>query len=292
MKGKRVLWTLLGCLLVIACLKQKTEKNDSSAEAILPTISDAQTDSLLSEADTLLLDEEMADEPLPTTADENFDDFLFLFDNSNRFQRHRVCFPLPVTDADGYHHEISQRDWTHHSMTLGQDFCTVLWNYRRQMEMAEETTLEYARVEHIYLHSRLIEFFDFERDSLTGQWMLTEQRSEPFETYELNSFLDFYRDFATDSAYQRRHVQKTLRFTMTSEDAEDSAIEGTIDVDQWFEFAPEMPKAVLVNIYYGQHFSNPNRVVMQMRGFSDSMQNLFIFQRDPLGRWRLTEFEN
>ena len=79
---------------------------------------------------------------------------------------------------------------------------------------------------------------------------------------------------------------------MAAEDSEEEPIEGTIDVDQWFEFAPELPKAVLVNIQYGQQFSNPNRMVMQMRGFSDSMQNIFVFQRNANGRWRLTEFEN
>ena len=242
-------------------------------------------------ADTLLLDEELADEPLPTTADEVFDDFLFLFDHSNRFQRHRVRFPLPVTEADGDSHEISRRDWQHHSMTLGQDFCTVLWNGRRQMEMSNEMLNE-ARVEHIYLHSRIVEAFDFERDSLSGQWMLTAQRSIPLDRYELTSFIDFYSEFATDSVFQRRHVHDPLRFTMASEDSEEDIVQGTIDVDQWFEFAPEMPQAVLVNINYGQHYRNPNRVVMQMRGFSDSMQNLFVFHRDGGGRWRLTEFEN
>ena len=290
MNRKWVFWTLFGCLLVAACIKQKQEQQAHHPD--VPTaISDAQVDSMLAEADTLLMDEELADEPFPTTVDEEFDDFLFLFDNSNRFQRHRVHFPLSVTDANGDRHEVNRRDWTHHSMTLGQDFCTVLWNSHGQMEMQDQIQNE-ARVEHIYLHSRLVEIFDFERDSLTGQWMLEAQRAIPFEDYELASFLDFYRDFATDSIYQRRHVQNPLRFSMASEDSEEEIVRGTIDVDQWFEFAPEMPQAVLVNINYGQHYANHNRVVMQMRGFSDSMQNLFVYQRDGNGRWKLTEFEN
>ena len=238
-----------------------------------------------------MLDEELADEPLPTSADELFDDFLFLFDHSNRFQRHRVRFPLPVTEANGDRHEIERRQWQHHSMSLGQDFCTVLWNGHRQMEMSNEMQNE-ARVEHIYLHSRLVEVFYFERDSLNGQWMLTAQRSVPLDDYELTNFIDFYREFATDSVFQRRHVHDPLRFSMASEDTEEGMVQGTIDVDQWFEFAPEMPQAVLVNINYGQQYHNPNRMVMQMRGFSDSMQNLFVFRRDGGGRWRLTEFEN
>lgn len=290
MKQKWVLWALFGSLFVAACIKQKQEQ-EALAPEVPPALTDEQEDSLLAEADTLLLDEELADEPLPTSADELFDDFLFLFDHSNRFQRHRVRFPLPVTEANGDRHEIERRQWQHHSMSLGQDFCTVLWNGHRQMEMSNEMQNE-ARVEHIYLHSRLVEVFNFERDSLNGQWMLTAQRSVPLDDYELTNFIDFYREFATDSVFQRRHVHDPLRFSMASEDTEEDMVQGTIDVDQWFEFAPEMPQAVLVNINYGQQYHNPNRVVMQMRGFSDSMQNLFVFHRDGGGRWRLTEFEN
>ena len=290
MKQKWVLWTLVGSLVVTACLKQKTGPQIPSSEALI-AITDEQEDSLFSEADTLLLDDELTEAPLPATVDEAFDDFLFLFDNSNRFQRQRVCYPLAVTDVSGEHHVIERHEWTYHSMTLGQDFCTVLWNNHKQIDLSNEM-LQEARVEHIYLHSRIVEVFDFKRDSLSGQWMLTSQRSIPFDRYELANFMDFYSEFATDSIFQRHHVQAPLRFTMTSEDSEEDIVEGTIDVDQWFEFAPEIPKAVLVNINYGQQYPNPNRIIMQMRGFNDSMQNLLVYQKDYNGKWRLTEFEN
>lgn len=291
MKGKWVFGTLTVCLLAVACIEQ--QKRVIQSVSISSSSSDnALEDSLATDADTLLLDEEFSDEPLPSNVDEVFDDFLFLFEHSNRFQHHRVRFPLPITDAEGNRQELNRNQWTHHSMSLGQEFCTVLWNYRRQIDLSMDENQQQARVEHIYLHSRIVESFGFERDSLSGEWNLISQSSIPFDDYPQSDFLDFYRDFATDSAFQRRHVHDPLRFTMAAEDSEEEPIEGTIDVDQWFEFAPELPKAVLINIQYGQQFSNPNRMVMQMRGFSDSMQNIFVFQRNANGRWRLTEFEN
>ena len=291
MKGKWVFATLTACLLAIACMEQQRREVRSS---IAPSSSSVEQheEPLEAEEDTMLLDEEFSDEPLSSNAGEVFDDFLFLFDHSNRFQRHHVRFPLPVTDAEGNSQEIASDQWTHHSMSLGQEFCTVLWNYRRQIELSEDENQSQARVEHIYLHSRLVESFEFERDSLSGEWMLIGKTTIPFDNYPQSPFLDFYRDFATDSAYQRHHVHEPLRFTIAAEDSEEEPIEGTIDVDQWFEFAPELPQAVLVNIQYGQQFSNPNRIVMQMRGFSDSMENIFVFQKNANGRWRLTEFEN
>jgi len=291
MKGKRVFWTLIGCLLIVACLHHNHDSKESSDEQQADPDEEL-TDSILSEADTLLLDEAFKDELLPDSVDQVFDDFLFLFDNSNRIQRRRIHFPLPVDELNGNHYEIQQSEWSHRSMTLGQDFCTVLWNSRPQMSLANDTALLKARVEHIYLHSRIVETFEFERDSVAAPWMLAAKRAVSFDDYPLHEFLDFYRTFATDSTCQRRHVQNPLLFSISSEDSEEDIVKGTIDVDQWFEFAPEIPQAVLVNINYGQLYTNPNRVVLQMRGFSDSMQNLFVFQRDALGRWRLTEFEN
>lgn len=290
MKQKRVLWALFTGLLAAACLQQK-EKVTSLAHEVLADSTDVGDDGLLEEADTLAFDEAMDEEPLPTNVDETFDEFLFLFDHSNRFQRMRVRFPITMMDAQGTPHELTKRQWEHHSMSLGQDFCTVLWNSQQQMDLSNEV-LERASVEHIYLHSRLVETFDFERDNLSGQWMLAGSRNISFEDYVLAGFLDFYREFSSDSIYQRRHVRDPLNFSMASEDSEDGIIRGTIDVDQWFEFAPEIPSAVLVNINYGQRFENPQRIVMQMRGFSDSMQNLFTFQKDLNGRWKLTAFEN
>lgn len=290
MKQKRVLWALFTGLLAAACLQQK-EKVTSLAHEVLADSTDVGDDGLLEEADTLAFDEAMDEEPLPTNVDETFDEFLFLFNHSNRFQRMRVRFPITMMDAQGTPHELTKRQWEHHSMSLGQDFCTVLWNSQQQMDLSNEV-LERASVEHIYLHSRLVETFDFERDNLSGQWMLAGSRNISFEDYVLAGFLDFYREFSSDSIYQRRHVRDPLNFSMASEDSEDGIIRGTIDVDQWFEFAPEIPSAVLVNINYGQRFENPQRIVMQMRGFSDSMQNLFTFQKDLNGRWKLTAFEN
>lgn len=291
MKGKRVFWTLMGCLLIVACLHHNHDSKESFAVQQADP-DEEQADSFLYEADTLLLDEAYKDAPLPDSVNQVFDDFLFLFDNSNRVQRRRIQFPLPVEELNGKHYEIQQSEWSYRSMTLGQDFCTVLWNSRPQMALANDTALLKARVEHIYLHSRIVEAFEFKRDSKTSPWMLAAKRAVSFDDYPLHEFLDFYRTFATDSTCQRRHVQNPLLFTISSEDSEEDVVRGTIDVDQWFEFAPEIPQAVLVNINYGQLYTNPNRVVLQMRGFRDSMQNLFVFQRDALGRWRLTEFDN
>jgi len=273
--------------LLMACSGNKSghfiDFGDSEADTLL-------SDTLEESADTLLLDLETIDRPLPETVDELFNDFLFSFDQSNRLQRSRIQFPLRVIDADGTVRHLDKKDWQHHFLLLHQDFCTVLWNSRRQMELAQDSSVCEARVDQIYLHSRQIESFIFQRDSTNGLWMLTEQCSVPFDHTDLAPFLDFYREFATDSLFQRRHVADPLSY-ITNDNDEFDRIKGNINRDQWFEFQPDLPEDVLVSIAYGQTYNNRQRMLLQLRGISDGLQSVLVFQRDG-NSWRLTELEN
>ena len=289
MKGKQaaILLCFVCTAIIIACVSR--QKN-SSSEQDTNVLDSLAADSIAAEADTLLLDIETMDEPLPEAVDELFDDFIFSFEQSNRLQRNRIHFPLPVIDGNGETHYIQRQDWQHHYLFLHQDFCTVLWNSRRQMELAQDSTVRNARVDQIYLHSRQITSYVFHRDSTSGQWMLTEECIVPFEHTDMAPFLDFYSKFVTDSTFQRHHVADPLRFTTSDED-DFTTVQGTINTDQWFEFQPEMPQDVLVHIAYGQTFTNTHRMLLQFRGISNGLQSLFVFHRDG-ERWRLTEFEN
>lgn len=255
-------------------------------------VDSARLDSLIQLEDTFALDLVPVEEPSAVAENELFNDFIFKFDQSARLQRGRVRFPLPVLEVSGDETTIEQPAWRHHSMFLGQDFCTVLWNSRSQMSLAQDTNVVAARVEQIYLHSRTISAYSFERDSMNGQWMLTEMYDLPFSHTDLEGFFDFYTQFATDSVYQRQHVRSPLRYATVDEDSEYERIEGTIDADQWFEFAPEIPQDVITNINFGQTYPNPNRMVVQMRGLANGLQSIMVFHRDISGRWQLTDYEN
>ncbi len=222
--------------------------------------------------------------------DELFDDFAFAFDASERLQRCRVVFPITVT-TDTSVVTYDSRQWHHPTLFLGLDYCTVLWNTEAEMQSYDDVNSRYAAIEHISLLRRTITAYAFERDSITDRWMLTAQTETGFDHSELASFLDFYRRWAADSVYQCRHLAHTLRYTMADENTEEGSIEGFIAAEQWPEFAPEVPADMLVNVRYGQTYHDPAQIVMQVRGLSNSMQNLLTFRRDGL-TWRLTAFSN
>lgn len=291
MKRTRFMPLLMGLLLAAGC-KNGVSKFTKPFEVVTVSLSDSLDDDWESQEDSLFIEESMDEAPLPATVDELFDDFLFAFDHNIHLQQQRIRFPLSVIEADGETHLLQQADWTHHTLIQDHDFCTVLWNNRSQMALMQDSSVCRASVEQIYLHSRQIEAYLFERDSTSGQWMLTEQRHQPFEHSALQEFLNFYREWSTDSIYQRRHVQDPLQMVLTDENEENGTIEGTIDVDQWFEFAPDLPSDVISNIDYGQTFHNPHRIILQVRGFSNSLQILLTFHRDAAGNWRLIKYEN
>lgn len=291
MKGTWLFPLLVTLLLTTGC-SHNSSKVKMPFEVVTVTKPNPLDDEWEEREDSLPIEDEVAEEPLPATVDELFDDFLFAFDQNNQVQRQRIRFPLPVVEASGEAHQIRQSEWTHRSLFPDQDCCTVLWNNRPQMALVQDSSVCQATVEQIYLHSRQIEAYLFERDSTNGQWMLEEQLQQPFEHSQLQDFLDFYREWATDSIYQRQHVQNPLNMVLTDENEENGTIEGTIDVDQWFEFAPDLPGDVITNIDYGQTYHNPNRMILQVRGFSNSLQILLTFHRDAAGNWRLMKYEN
>ena len=285
--------TLVVCTCVTAMLLGCDSRSSSRTKGRAQEIVDSVVlDSLLEAEDTLTLDEMTEEAPLPVSVDELFDDFIFSFDQSNRLQRARIDFPLTVVDADGSIRSIERRDWHHRYLFLQQDFCTAFWGSVSQMDaLPRDTSIVHARLEHIFLHSRQVDAYLFNRDTLSGEWYLSEEQISSFEHSPLASFLDFYQRFATDSIYQRQHLSHTLRFRTMDEESDYEVIEGTIDADQWTEFAPELPQDVLVCVNYGQEYANLNRIVMQLRGISNGLQNVLRFQCDD-GKWRLTEFEN
>lgn len=282
-----ILLTLLLCSGVLSCGRKQSSTEVAEWDAEEESV----PDSVLAMGDTLLLDEEEETTAMPVAVDELFDDFVFAFDQSNRMQRRRVHFPFVVTAPDGDTLSVThRRDWHHHYLFFQKDFCTALYNYAGQTKLSESTQGQWAVVEQIYLHQRQISQFHFDRDSL-GQWLLTSGQSLSFEQSELGSFLDFYREFSTDSIFQRQHISNTLHYVTFDEDMEYEPLEGTISADQWPQFAPELPRDVITNIRYGQTYDNPNRMVLEMRGIASGLQVLLYFQQQA-GEWRLTGLEN
>ncbi len=246
-------------------------------------------DSLFDSPDSLVFSSEPSDEELPERADELFDDFIFEFARLEKVRLDRVEFPLPLI-VRGDTVWLTEKQWIYDSLFMDRDYYTVFYNDEEQMELEKRTDLDRVDVEQIHLEERQVKTCRFRR--LEGEWRLTQESVRDFTADDpLDRFMDFYRKFVSDAAFQQRSVSNPLRYVTTDPDDDFNTIEGTLDHDQWDAFKPQLPDGVITNIRYGQTYDNPDGMVMVKAGISNGLMDILDFRRKD-GEWKLFSYEN
>ena len=253
---------------------------------------DVQADDLVEDtvwADTLDAEEELLSLTGETHLDENFMDFLFSFARSRRLQRERICFPLPRIGAAGDTVMLSQTEWNPDFSWMEQDYYTILYNSVEQIEEVKDSTPSQVQVEIYDLPSLAFTSYDFDRRH--GRWSLVEQKDQFIQQSELSDFLVFYRHFSTDSLFQMSSIEQPLHFSYLDPEDEMTVVDGTIDVNQWPTFCPEVPSGTLTNVRSGQTYHNPKRMVLQKCGQGNGLMEVFTFEKNGQ-RWMLTSYDS
>lgn len=229
------------------------------------------------------------DEELPKRADELFDDFIFEFARLKKVRLERVEFPL-LSVVRGDTVWLTEEQWKYESLFMDQDYYTVFYNDEEQMDLEKSTDLDKVDVEQIHLEKRWVKTCRFQR--LKGEWRLTQESIRDFTAAEpLDKFMDFYRRFVSDAAFQQRSVSNPLRYVTTDPDDDFNTIEGTLDHDQWDAFKPQLPDGVITNIRYGQTYDNPDGMILVKAGISNGLMDILDFRKKD-GEWKLVSYEN
>lgn len=230
------------------------------------------------------------EEPMPTEADELFDDFIFNYALDETLQKQRTEFPLPYYDEDTAT-KIEENQWEHDYLFAKQSYYTLLFDREEDMDLVGDTTLKSVQVEWIFLKERMVRKYYFERKK--GMWMLEAINKRRLEEEGENvDFVEFYTHFSTDSLYQRHHLHNPLQFITIDPDDEFSILETTLDVDQWYAFRPAMPEEQLSNINYGQlNADRSNTKILKVNGIGNGYSNVFYFRKRS-GEWELYKFED
>ena len=267
-------------LVMVGC-RGESAPHKADAETVDSTL-------LIVEGDTAEVEEK---EEIPVKADGTFDDFLFNFVRSERIQKERVSFPLPVTMEDGSRRLLNKEDWTDEFYFLAEsDFYTILWNTEQQIEEQKRDTAEnVVSVEHILLVSQEIRCYDFRRKQ--GKWMLIRLRHLPFNGGDTGDFLTFYSEFAADSLYREAHIAPQLAVSLFDPADEMQHIDGIIEREQFPIFCPDVPDVSISNIRYGQPYSDSTHMILQKTSAGNEMQEIFTFSKVG-SEWRLVRYEN
>ena len=236
--------------------------------------------------DSLVLLEE---EVLPETADELFVDFFFNFVTDVDFQNQRIVYPLKYNDGDTVV-RLKRQDWSEFNKFASLEYYSVLYEREQDLELQNETSLNYVSVEWINLDDLIIQKYNFQR--LTGKWKLIDICKEKTSDGPNGSFIDFYNNFSRDSLFQIRSLKKPLRLVSYEEEDSISQYVEEIGGEVWRELISELPlpDKYIMNIDFGQTCISMNRKVLMIEGISNG---LFVkFRFDKNGEiWCLKELE-
>ena len=253
----------------------------------------------VSDADTLVSDTTVADTqamdsteklieetPMPKAADELFDDFVFNFAANRKLQLSRVHFPLPVYRNEKVVKTIDKKHWKMEHFFMRQDYYTLIFDNRKQMNLVKDTTIDHVVVEKVFYHKKTVQQFLFNR--INGQWMMTSINYKPMYSNKNASFLKFYGKFATDSTFQAEHLHNPVKFVGPDPDDDFSTMTGDIEPETWPAFAPKLPSSMIYNIIYGQKYNESNQKIFVIRGIANGLETELTFKRIG-GKWMLTK---
>lgn len=278
---KKVFSGLLLLLFIAACgNKQKTSDPFAALTQMV--------DSARQQPDSL--QQPVEDEsPKPIEADELFDDFIFNYASDDALQRQRTIFPLPYY-KDDTPVKIEKKYWEHDYLFSQQSYYTLLFDREEDMDMVGDTALTSVQVEWVYLKTRMVKKYYFER--IKGAWMLEAINLRKIEKGENEDFVDFYAHFVTDSIYQSKHIHTPLKFITIDPDDEFSILETTLDLNQWYAFRPILPTDRLSNINYGQKNEDQSTTkILKVNGIGNGYSTVFYF-RKKRGEWELYKYED
>lgn len=274
---KGILFVVIASVLMVLCTTAGcTGKNNSGAD----TAGIDSTDTTA--ADTL--EQLITEQPMPKAADELFDDFIFNFAANRKLQFKRIKFPLRVVNGKS-EKMVGKSQWKMEHFFMNQGYYTLIFDNRRQMKIVKDTSINHVVVEKIYLKRKKVKQYIFNR--INGEWNLVEVNTGAMYQNNNASFLDFYQKFATDSAFQSRHLDSPIHFSGPDPDDDFSTMTGDIEPETWPAFAPELPANFIYNIIYGQQYTQSNKKILVMRGIANGMEMELTFVRKGKA-WKLT----
>ena len=277
----------LSLIVVLSSLLMMVGFSTSGCSDKKPTTDSVAVDTL--GADTVAKDssdELIAETPMPKAADELFDDFVFNFAANRKLQFNRIHFPLPVYRDGKITAKLEKKQWSMEHFFMRQDYYTLIFDNAKQMELVKDTTIDHVVVEKVYLKSGSVKQYLFNR--INGQWMMTSINYKPMYQNLNASFLKFYRQFATDTAFQYRHLHNPVMFTGPDPDDDFSTMTGEIAPETWPAFAPQLPGNMIYNILYGQKYAESTQKIFVMRGIANGLELELTFRKQG-GKWMLTK---
>lgn len=258
------------------CTDKKTEPADTvSADTVVEDTTPVDT-----------MEELISENPMPKAAEELFNDFIFNFAANKQLQRNRITFPLPVKNGE-ITTTIMKEDWEMERFFMQQGYYTLLLDSRRQLDMANDTSVKNVVIEKLDLVNDVVKRYNFDREN--GQWRMTALEYTSAEDNVNAGFLRFYQQFATDSTFRAGSLNDPIRFTGPDPEDDFNDISTDISPAEWESLGlDDLPNGLIYNIIYGQEYKRQDQKIFLMRGIANGLEVELTFSRIE-GAWRLTK---
>lgn len=271
---KCVYFVVFVCVLTVlgtGCSDRKT------AGSVQPVAGDS--------ASTDTLEQDIVE--MPRGADELFDDFIFNFAVSRKLQQERISFPLTVKKGEKVE-QLQKNQWKTEHFFMDQDYYTMIFDNRDEMELTKDTAVSHVVIEKIYLDKETVKQYVFNR--VNGKWMMQEMHVDAMYQNNNASFLQFYQRFASDPEFQIQSMNTTVEFTSPNPDDDFSNQTGEIVPEQWPSFKPSLiPVGFIYNIIYGQQYKDSDQKIFVIHGIANGFASEMTF-RKIRGNWKLVKF--
>lgn len=231
-------------------------------------------------------------EPYQMGLDGSFDDFVFAYAANKDFQAQRTLFPLLVIDLEENDSTLVEKmDWEPDSLFTAQSFYTILYDKEEDIDIVSQPDLIKAKVELIYLESKLTKTFEFAKED--GIWMLKDIKLDHLKKYHHEEFIKFYQRFATDSLFQSSRLVDTLEYVTSNPNDDFEILETTLLPKEWVKMHPMLPADKLLSMNYGQTNDPMSTVkILAVKGIGNGFSNVFFFRLNKRERWELFKFDD
>ena len=273
----RIQALLLACMMlsgITGCMDRGTKPE------ALPLEDSTAVDSI--ESDSIV--DMVESEPMPSAADELFDDFFFNYAASRKVQKERTHFPLPVITY-GKRSVMQAEQWKRENFFMVQGYYILVFNKATQLELMKDTAVGNVIVERIAMAREKVTRWYFARER--GLWKLDSIDHISLRQYPDEHFMRFYNRFVNDSLFQQQSLAEVISFTGPDPDDDFSTMTGDIMPEQWPMFKPWLPSGTLYNIRYGKAPYPVSGVrFFFIRGIANGLQTDLVFTRKEK-TWRL-----
>lgn len=260
-------------VFTMMCATGCTEKKTEVADTIADTLS---SDTIIEDTLKTVIEET----PMPKSADELFDDFIFNFAGNKNVQQQRIQFPLTVND-NGVVTEIKRKEWTFDPFFMSQGFYTLVMSSADEIETSKDTKVGHVVIEKVLQSAASVRQHIFNR--VNGLWMLQSVSNVPLTSHPNGEFYSFYSKFMNDSTYRMEHMAENVEFSGPDPDDDFMRMEGFIMPEQVSMFAPELPRGQIYNIIYGDVVPQGNDRILVIRGIANGFEIELTFSKTDSG---------